>query len=281
MPPTIDLAFIKQYEAEVHEAYQQRGSKCRGTVRLKTDVVGKSTTFQKVGKGIANRKSRHGDVTPMNVDHSPVECTFDDWYAPDYIDKLDELKTNIDERTIVINAGAYALGRKVDNLLITAARASLPAAQKVAVGATGLTRKKILDGIEILNNVDVPYDGNIFAFVGSHQWLELLSINEFKDADYVGPEKLPWLRGPEAKLWLGIWWMMSNQLALSGGNRYCLIWHRQSMGWGENLNGVWTDLSWVATKAAWLADNAIAGGAVRIDSEGVVEIACDDDAALS
>ena len=31
---------------------------------------------------------------------------------------MDELKTNIDERTVVANAGAYALGRKTDELII-------------------------------------------------------------------------------------------------------------------------------------------------------------------
>jgi len=281
MPPTIDQAFIKQYEAEVHEAYQQRGSKARGTVRLKTGVVGESTTFQKVGKGIANNKTRHGDVTPMNVDHTPMECTFADWYAPDYIDKLDELKTNIDERMVVVNSGAFALGRKVDSLLFAAARSGLAAAQKVAVGAAGLTRKKILEAFEILHKKDVPFDGNVFAFVGAHQWLELLNISEFKDADFVGPNELPWIKGPEAKMWLGAFWQMSTELTLSGGNRYCLIWHRNAMGWGENISGVWTDLSWVPQKAAWLADNAIAGGAVRIDDEGVVELPCDDDAAFT
>lgn len=281
MPPTIDEAFIRQYEAEVHEAYQQRGSKTRGAVRLKSNVVGKSTTFQKVGKGEANTKTRHGDVTPMNVDHSPAEVIFEDWYAPDYIDKLDELKTNIDERSVVVNAGAYALGRKVDKLQFAAARSGLPAAQKVAIGAAGLTRKKILEALEIFNLKDVPFDGNIFAYVGAHQWMELLNLSEFKDADYVGPDKLPWLRGPEAKMWLGVWWQVSTQLTLSGTTRYCLLWNKQSMGWGENLAGVWTDLSWVATKAAWLANNAIAGNSVRIDDEGVVELPCKDDTALT
>ena len=50
----IDQSFIRQFEAEVHEAYQRMGSKLRQTVRSKGDVKGSSTTFQKVGQGAAS-----------------------------------------------------------------------------------------------------------------------------------------------------------------------------------------------------------------------------------
>ena len=54
----------------------------------------------------------------MNIDHTPVECFLTDYYAGDWVDQMDELKTNIDERTVITNAGAYALGRKTDELII-------------------------------------------------------------------------------------------------------------------------------------------------------------------
>src|SRR3546814_21149017 len=97
-----------------HEAYQRRGSKRRNTLRQKNNVQGPSTTFQKVGKGAASTKARHGKVPVMNVDHEPVEVQLADYYAGDWVDRLDELKTNIDERMVIANAGAYALGRKTD-----------------------------------------------------------------------------------------------------------------------------------------------------------------------
>ena len=59
-------------------------------------------------------------VPIMNVDHSTVEAQLVDFYAGDWIDRLDELKTNIDERQVLANAGAFALGRKTDELIIQA-----------------------------------------------------------------------------------------------------------------------------------------------------------------
>jgi capsid protein len=75
-------------------------------------------TFQKVGKGTASTKARHGKVPVMNVDHTPIECTLQDYYAGDWVDQLDELKTNINEQQVVAKAGAFALGRKTDELII-------------------------------------------------------------------------------------------------------------------------------------------------------------------
>ena len=93
MSTTIDKAFVKQFEREVHESFQRMGSKLRNTVRSKGNVRGASTIFQKVGKGVASTKARHGKIPTMNVDHTPVECILTDYYAGDWVDKLDEPKT--------------------------------------------------------------------------------------------------------------------------------------------------------------------------------------------
>jgi len=281
MSISIDQAFIKQYEAEVHEAYQQRGSKLRHTVRLKTGIEGKSTTFQKVGKGMAGDKTRHGNVPVMNIDHTPVECILQDKYAGDWVDKLDELKTNIDERQVQVNAGAFALGRGDNKAVYLAARTGLAAGQKVAEGSAGLTKSKILQAFELLNDADVPDDGQRYALVGAHQFNELLNIDEFAKSDYIGTNELPWLAGTQAKRWLNIIWIMHTGLPLSSGTRYCLMYHRTALGLAEGIPGVWTDITWHGDKAAHFVDNVISAGAVRIDSTGIVEIACDDDATIS
>ena len=59
MATTIDQTFIKQFEREVHEAYQRQGSKLRNSVRTINQVKGSSAVFQKVGKGTASTKSTH------------------------------------------------------------------------------------------------------------------------------------------------------------------------------------------------------------------------------
>ncbi len=59
MSTSFDQAFIKQFEREVHEAYQRQGLKLRSTVRVSGNVNGSSAVFQKIGKGTASTKSTH------------------------------------------------------------------------------------------------------------------------------------------------------------------------------------------------------------------------------
>ena len=276
MSMSVSNSFVAQYMADVHEAYQQRGSKLRNTVRLKTGVTGATAVFQKNGKGSAGKKTRHGNVPLMNIEHASVTATLEDWYGADYVDKLDELKTNTDERLVVANAGAYALGRKIDELILARMAGT---SSVVAEEGKGLTKAKILEAFAMLNSKDVPDDGNRFAVVGAHQWNELLDISEFKSADFAG-DRYPWLKGTESRTWLGITWMFHTGLPLSSGTRNCFLYHRSAVGLAEAQEvKVFTD--WVPEKAAHLVDHMLSAGAVLIDEDGVVGIDCDDDAALS
>ena len=274
MSISVDNVFVKQFEADVHLAYQQMGTKLRSTIRSKSGVVGASTTFQKVGKGIASTKSRHGIVPVMNLDHTPVECVLQDYYAGDWVDSLDELKTNIDERRVVASAGAYALGRKTDELIINAMN---NATQSVGDYSTGLTKSLIMSALEILNTNDVPDDGRRFAVVGVHQWNELLKLDEFVSADYVGGAT-PLVDGCESRRWLGINWVLCNALPLANSDeRDCFIYHASSVGHacGQEVK---TDITWHGERAAHFISNSMSQGAVLIDAEGIVRIKCDDDA---
>lgn len=272
----ISNSFVKGFEADVHLAYQQMGSKLKSTVRSKSKVKGYSTTFQKVGKGIAASKERHGTVPVMNLDHTPVECILSDYYAGDWVDALDELKIGHDERRVVASAGAYALGRKTDELIINALKTST---KSVGDYTTGLTKGLILEAFAELNKAEVPDDGQRFAVVGPHQWNELLNIKEFADSDYVGDE-FPWLKGTESRKWLGIIWIMHTALPLNAAERDCFIFHKTAVGHacGQEVK---TDITWHGDHAAHFINNSMSQGSVLIDDTGIVRIKCNDTAAIA
>jgi hypothetical protein len=269
MSTQVELSFIKNFEAEVHLQYQQMGSKLRNTVRTKNNIIGATTTFQRVGKGVASTKARHGKVPVMNVDHTPIECILQDYYAGDWIDKLDELKTNINEQQVVAKAGAYALGRKTDELIIE----QLGTASAVAgTNVDGLTREKVLAAFELLGETDVPDDGQRYAVVGWKQWSQLLKIDEFANADYVGEDQLPW-KGTQAKRWLGTLWIPHSALPRSGNVRKCFWYHRTAVGHAVGAE-VKTDISWHGDRAAHFVNNMMSQGACLVDDTGVVALPC-------
>jgi hypothetical protein len=272
MTITIDQAFTKQFEREVHEAYQRQGSKLRGTVRIKNGVRGSSTVFQRVGKGAAVTKARHAPIPVSNSDFSAVEAILQDFYTGEWVDRLDELKTNLDERQVLANAGAFALGRKTDELIIDALGQT---SQSAGSDSDGMTKAKVLEAFEMLGQNDVPDDGQRFAIIGWKQWSELLSLNEFANAEFVGEGELPW-RGTQAKRWLGALWMPHSGLKLAGDVRTCFWYHRSAVGHAVGQEVV-TDITWHGERQAHFISNSMSQGAALIDPVGVVKLQCRED----
>ena len=183
MSTTVEQSFAKQYEAEVHAAFQRMGSKLRNTVRSRNNVKGATVVFQKVGKGSAVTKARHGEIPPMNLSHTNVNVSLTDYFAGDYIDKFDELKVNHDERKVVANAGAFALGRVTDDLIFTAANTTTTS----EAGSGLISVKRILKALELLRANDVAFDGELYGYLTPHAEAELLNTAaQFTNADYVG-----------------------------------------------------------------------------------------------
>lgn len=268
---SIDIsdAFVKQFESEVHVAYQRMGSKLRNTVRSKSNVRGVSTTFQRVGKGSAGVKSRHGMVPVMSLDHSNVECTLTDFYAADYIDKLDELKINHDERGVVTQSVAAAMGRKSDDLIIAAMDTTTQTVTEA--GTDGLTLAKINTVFETFGNNDVPDDGQRYFVISPHAWTDLLSINAFSDADFIGSDELPYKGGMVAKRWLGFMWMTHSGLPVASTIRRTYAFHNSAVGMASGAE-VSTELNYIPERAAHLVTAMMSQGAVLIDALGVYEV---------
>jgi hypothetical protein len=269
MSTSIDQAFVKQFEREVHEAFQRQGSKLRGTLRVKNGVVGSSTVFQKVGTAQAMTKGRHAMVPIAPVDYGSVEVQLQDFYVGEWIDKLDELKTNIDERQVLAHAGAFALGRKTDEIIIQSLGAAV---QNAGDGTTGLTKAKVLDAFEQLGTNDVPDDGQRFAVIGWRQWSDLLDLQEFASAEFVGPDQLPW-QGMQAKRWLGTTWLPHSGLPLAAGVRTCFWYHKSAVGHAIGQE-VTSDITWHGDRAAHFVANTMSQGAGLIDPTGVVKLPC-------
>ena len=265
MANTIDQAFIKQFETEVHMAYQRMGSKLRNTIRS-TNVSGSTARFQKIGTGSASTKSRNGNVTPMELVHTNVEVSMSDFYAAEYIDKLDELKTNINERQAVAQSAAAALGRKTDELIITAMDAGANSTQIHDTGSA-LEKADLLSLFETMGTADVPEDGQRYLAMSPAGYADLFAINEFASSDFVGPQNLPFAGGMTMKEFLGF--KIFSTSAVAGGKNFA--YHTTAVGIGVNSD-VQTEVNYVAEKVSHLATSMMSMGAVAIDDNGIYEV---------
>jgi len=265
MANTIDQAFIKQFETEVHMAYQRMGSKLRNTIRS-TNVSGSTARFQKIGTGSATTKSRNGNVTPMELAHTNVEVSMSDFYAAEYIDKLDELKTNINERQAVAQSAAAALGRKTDELIVAAMDAGANSTQ-IHDASSALEKADLLSLFETMGTADVPEDGQRYLAMSPAGYADLFAINEFASSDFVGPQNLPFAGGMTMKEFLGF--KIFSTSAVAGGKNFA--YHTTAVGIGVNSD-VQTEVNYVAEKVSHLATSMMSMGSVAIDDNGIYEV---------
>ena len=270
MSTSISTAFIKQFESEVHMAYQRMGSKLRNTVRQVNNVKGSQARFQKVGTGTAVSKSRHAQVPPMDISHSTVDVTLSDFYAADYVDRLDELKTNIDERQVLSQSAAAALGRKTDQTIIDVLDAGSNS-NNVAHGSAGLTLAKAFTVYEAFGSGDIPDDGQRYFVVSSAGWADLLQLDQFSRAEYVGEAQLPYAGGLTAKRWLGFMWFTHSGLSISGTTRECHAYHRSALGTAMGSE-IRTEVNYIPEKVSNLITSYMSLGSTMIDNNGAIKV---------
>lgn len=282
--PTIDQAFVQHFGADVHEAYQRMGSKLRNTVRNRSFAPGEKTRFQKAGKGTATKKDRHGKVPPMNLPHSYVDLTLEDYYAGEFVDSLDLLKTNIDERQVVANAEAYAHGRNTDEVIMTAFLKATGSGGSTKYNSS--TASPFQSGSplqptlplalqETLNAADVPDDGNRFWVVGPKTWNRMMQVDQFVKSDYIGYEALPYKGGMTAKRWLGFFWFVHSGIKVDGtGDERTMLYHRSAVGTGVQKE-ISTDVTWQGQEQAWFIATSMSLGSCIIDANGAYEVVVD------
>jgi hypothetical protein len=294
MSTSIDTSFITSYEAKVAEVFQRQGSYLKDAVRVKDNVVGSTAVFQKIGKGTATTKARHGTITPMNQTHTAPSVTLADFYAGDWVDKLDEAKININERDAIASGGAMALGRKVDDQITTVLDTTTSTVITLTVSSKATVLATAIEFAEAAWDNDVPNDGQVYAVVTPRYWSQLMTTDQFQRAEYVGADGMAFKQGPAMgrgkwKDWMGIKWKMQTGLPGAGtASAKVWIWHKMAIGYAVaqaagNVAGnesVAADITWHGDRAAHFVNHMMSGNAVMIDDTGVIEGTLNDTSAI-
>lgn len=281
MSTSVSNSFVKQYERDVHHEFQTMGGILRPAVRMKTGVVGSSTTFQKIGSGTAVTKARHGKVTPMNNDHTAIECSITDRYAGDYVDKKDLEKLEIDERQAIAQSGAWACGRAIDSDIFTAMDGTTQTAVSYTLTSKATIENSLLNIAKALNANKVPNDGQRYCCLTANAWAAAEKVEQFSSADYVDASGMPFKNGapfPMWRNWMGIKWTNHQELPGAGESSGAkgFAWHKRAVGYAMG-GDIEADFDWQGPEVAWWVNHMFSGGACLIDDLGVIEITIGDD----
>lgn len=275
MSTSVNTSFITQWNDEVKQAFQQKGSRLRDAVRVVTGVTGDTYKFHKLGTASSGTKTREAELTAVNPTHSVISVTLADQYSPILLDELDQLKTNADMRREYVMASANALGRWTDGVINTALLASNTNGTTLS---GGLTFAKITEALTLLNSVDADPEDR-YLIVSAKQISEALALSSLTSSDYVTMRNV--MNGSIDSA-LGFKWIMSNQLTkdnldAAGGaqanTRHCFAIHKNAVGLaiGQDLK---TEINYVPMRDATLVNSKISLGAGVIEATGVIEIGC-------
>jgi len=271
--------FITSFDAMVKAAYQAAGT-LRDAVRVKTGVNGSSHKFFTLGQGVATERIPQSDITPMNISHANVTATLKDYSAGEYSDVLDLEKLPYDEKKELATAVANAMGRRMDQLIIDAmnigANNKVVAAtvqEGTGTSACGFNIKKLLEAQRLMNDANVPDDGNRYIAISAQALQDALLDPKITSADYST------LRGIQTgsitefarfKFKI-IGTRKEGGLPLASNTRTNFAWHKDAVGLaiGHDMH---TEINYIPEKTSWLTNGLFSAGAVVIDNEGVYKV---------
>ena len=229
MSSQITTAFVQQYSANVQMLSQQMGSLLRDKVRVES-VVGKNAFFDQVGSVTAVQKtSRHSDTPQIDTPHARRRVSLSDYEFADLIDNQDKVRMLIDPTSTYAQAAAYAIGRAMDDVIISAAlgtaftgetgSTSTSNANTIAHGSAGLTIAKLRTAKQTLDLNSVDPSIPRYIIVGPKQITDLLGTTEVTSSDF---NTVKALANGEINSFLGFNFIVSNRLSLSGTTRSCI-----------------------------------------------------------
>ena len=279
MSSQITTAFVEQYSANIQMLSQQMGSLLRDKVRVES-VVGKNAFFDQVGSVTAVLKtSRHSDTPQIDTPHSRRRVSLGDYEFADLIDQQDKVRLLIDPTSSYAQAAAMAMGRAMDDVIITAALGTAYTGETgtgtesvqtgVVKGTTGLTVAKLILAKDLLDKADVDPSIPRHVMCGPEQLGNLLGDSEVTSSDFNTVKAL--VQG-ELDTYLGFKFTVTNRLPKSGNDRTCIAYAEDGL-----LLGIGKDIS---ARIDERADKSYATqvyycqsiGATRMESAKVVPI---------
>lgn len=220
MADTQNLIYAQAYGQNIMQLAQQKFSKLLPTVYVKPNVRGKVFYQDQIGQWAMEIKGSRNTQTPNN---DPALArrrgTMVDYHDNRLLDRGDELKTISDPKSAYTIAAAAALGRKIDEAIITAA---INSADTGETGSTSVTQGNIILGTAAsmtlarvvavkaqLDAQDVEEEDRFFVITPA-ALDNLLNTTAATSADYNSVKAL--VRG-DIDSWMGFKWIRSTRIA--------------------------------------------------------------------
>jgi hypothetical protein len=262
---------VTEFDSMVKHAYQN-ASLLRNAVTVRNNVVGDTYKFRAMGKGTAAaRGTTQTDVTPMNVAHSLVTATLANYVAPEYTDIFDQAEVNFDEKQELAKTIAGALGRRLDDIVISAMDAATPAAT-VGDGATALAATDLIDAkVELVKGGVGSAD--LYCAISGAGLAGLLADEKVSSADY---QNVKALVNGEINTFAGFNVIVIEDRTVGGLTTTTDVtagyaFAKDAIGLAIGVDNK-TTIDYVPEKVSYLCNGMLKAGAAVRDTAGLIQI---------
>lgn len=234
-----------QYANRAMHIYQNKGNRLRPTVTQAMRIENnEKAVFWLAGKTKAKKIDRRERNQPGNGERKKFEVPLATWKAFDVIEEYDVDRMSVDEKEVVYESGANALGRATDMEIYAQMASKVTSVSGLDFSAGAFNAANALTLCAALQADKVPWDGNVYCGLPPLQWNQLLANKVVNDSNHVGQD-IPFVKATDTRFWNGVNWFLfveedpQDLYPVPESNKQDLfIWHKTAMGWCNN-----TDLS--------------------------------------
>ena len=288
---SITTAFKQQFHDGYLDALQQRDSRFQAAVVDRGTISGSSFTTNNIGLVEAREVTgRYQDKTAQEVAHETRIAYMADYdIGPIVVDAFDLAKLVADPtykyRDLLIAASNRRKDKTIYRALLDGSltrtseggaitSTSIPAAQQIAAGGTGMTKAKIIQAKTLFrkNESDEYNEEELFMAYDDVMLRQILADTTLTSADFMAGRMLQ--EGKLMDRWLGFRWLPYQALDVPAGNTSRTVaWAKSCLQFGTGI-AVKTDVSENKTKRGHPTEvyGWLSLGATRQDEKKVVQI---------
>ncbi len=206
MANEVSTAFVQQFYDQVIMLAQQKGSRLRGTV-MEKPLTGNAAYFERLGPTeVLLKTSRHSPTPSVEPIHSRRMVVQNSYNWNMLLDPQDSIRMLIDPRAPYAANAAMSFGRKIDDIIISAATgtsvsvsSSMPDADNrtnvsfddnnrvdadFGTADSNLTVAKLIEARRILSSHDVDEDEDFTIVLNSSAIAALLNTTQVTSSDF-------------------------------------------------------------------------------------------------
>jgi hypothetical protein len=292
VPDNITVASVQQYKANVELLLQQKESRLAGAVMSGSHVGKAASVVEQFGEATAQLKTgRHSDTPLLDLSQDKRWVFPLDYEWASLIDKEDQLRAIIELSSPYAQAGAAAMQRAKDDVIIdamfgtnykgengTTSETFDTTNYQVGVNeggtASSLNSAKLKLAIRKLMTANKgELMEQVFGAISAYEHDAMLKEIEAVNKDYSNGAVLD---EGKIKKFLGVNFIITERLDITSGNRLVPVWLKSGM-----YLGTWQDMVAEISKRA---DKSYATqvylcmtlGATRTQAGKLIQVLCDD-----